>query len=114
MRRRPILSDYDGLLERYGDKVNVRNFDGKPGVAEKKALEELSKVAGSLSTIKDKMTDFVTKAKANEDEPKLARQLADEGLAMMTEAGELSGAVENMVDDHLWSLPKSRELMFLV
>ena len=23
--------DYDGLLERYGEKVNVRNFDGQPG-----------------------------------------------------------------------------------
>ena len=31
-------SDYDGLLERYGEAVNVRNFDGQPGVSESDAL----------------------------------------------------------------------------
>ena len=28
-------SDYDGLLERYGDKINVRNFDGQRRVSPK-------------------------------------------------------------------------------
>jgi len=31
-------SDYDGLLERYGDKVQVRNFDRQPGITEADAL----------------------------------------------------------------------------
>jgi len=41
-------SDYDGLLERYGDKVNVRNFDGQPGVSEADALIAYLQMLGTL------------------------------------------------------------------
>ncbi|GAA6193422.1 cytochrome-c oxidase, cbb3-type subunit II [Phaeobacter gallaeciensis] len=41
-------SDYDGLLERYGDAINVRNFDGKPGVSEADALIAYLQMLGTL------------------------------------------------------------------
>ncbi|NIZ14144.1 cytochrome-c oxidase, cbb3-type subunit II [Phaeobacter sp. HF9A] len=41
-------SDYDGLLERYGEAVNVRNFDGKPGVSEADALIAYLQMLGTL------------------------------------------------------------------
>ncbi len=41
-------SDYDGLLERYGDKVNVRNFDGQPGVSEMDAIIAYLQMLGTL------------------------------------------------------------------
>ncbi|MFP7570897.1 cytochrome-c oxidase, cbb3-type subunit II [Marivita sp. S2033] len=41
-------SDYDGLLERYGDSVNVRNFDGQPGVSEADALIAYLQMLGTL------------------------------------------------------------------
>ncbi|MFY0308845.1 cytochrome-c oxidase, cbb3-type subunit II [Leisingera sp. D0M16] len=41
-------SDFDGLLERYGDKVNVRNFDGQPGVSEADALIAYLQMLGTL------------------------------------------------------------------
>ncbi|MBT56037.1 MAG: cytochrome-c oxidase, cbb3-type subunit II [Mameliella sp.] len=41
-------SDYDGLLERYGDKVNVRNFDGAPGISEADALIAYLQMLGTL------------------------------------------------------------------
>lgn len=41
-------SDYDGLLERYGDKVNVRNFDGKPGISEADAIIAYLQMLGTL------------------------------------------------------------------
>ncbi|MFD1510331.1 cytochrome-c oxidase, cbb3-type subunit II [Lacimonas salitolerans] len=41
-------SDYDGLLERYGDTVNVRNFDGQPGVSEADALIAYMQMLGTL------------------------------------------------------------------
>lgn len=41
-------SDYDGLLERYGEKVNVRNFDGQPGVSEADALIAYMQMLGTL------------------------------------------------------------------
>jgi cytochrome c oxidase cbb3-type subunit 2 len=41
-------SDYDGLLERYGDKVSVRNFDGQPGISEADALIAYLQMLGTL------------------------------------------------------------------
>ena len=41
-------SDYDGLLERYGEKVSVRNFDGQPGVSEADALIAYLQMLGTL------------------------------------------------------------------
>ncbi len=41
-------SDYDGLLERYGDKVNVRNFDGQPELTETDALVAYLQMLGTL------------------------------------------------------------------
>lgn len=41
-------SDYDGLLERYGDKVQVRNFDGRSGVSEADALIAYLQMLGTL------------------------------------------------------------------
>ena len=41
-------SDYDGLLERYGEKVNVRNFDGQPGISEADALIAYLQMLGTL------------------------------------------------------------------
>lgn len=41
-------SDYDGLLERYGENVIVRNFDGAPGVTEMDALISYMQVLGTM------------------------------------------------------------------
>ena len=41
-------SDFDGLLERYGARVNVRNFDGRPGVSETDALIAYLQMLGTL------------------------------------------------------------------
>ena len=42
-------SDYDGLLERYGeDSVNVRNFDGQAGISEADALIAYMQMLGTL------------------------------------------------------------------
>jgi len=42
-------SDYDGLVERYGESsVNVRNFDGQPGVSEMDAVVAYLQMLGTL------------------------------------------------------------------
>jgi len=41
-------SDYDGLWERYGEKVQVRNFDGNPGISEMDALVAYLQMLGTL------------------------------------------------------------------
>ena len=40
--------DWDGLVARYGDSVNVRNFDGQPGVSEADALIAYLQMLGTL------------------------------------------------------------------
>ncbi len=40
--------DYDGLLERYGDDVPVRNFDGQSGTTEMDALVAYLQMLGTL------------------------------------------------------------------
>jgi cytochrome c oxidase cbb3-type subunit 2 len=41
-------SDYDGLLERYGETVNVRNFDGHAEVTEMDAMVAYLQMLGTL------------------------------------------------------------------
>ena len=41
-------ADTDGLLERYGEAVNVRNFDGRPDVTEMDALIAYIQVLGTM------------------------------------------------------------------
>jgi cytochrome c oxidase cbb3-type subunit 2 len=41
-------SDYDGLLERYGEDVAVRNFDGNPQVTEMDAMVAYLQMLGTL------------------------------------------------------------------
>ena len=42
-------SDYDGLLERYGeDSVTVRNFDGQPEITEMDAMIAYLQMLGTL------------------------------------------------------------------
>ena len=41
-------ADASGLQKRYGDKVNVRNFDGKPGISEMDALIAYLQVLGTM------------------------------------------------------------------
>ncbi|AUQ59775.1 cytochrome-c oxidase, cbb3-type subunit II [Phaeobacter inhibens] len=41
-------ADYDGLLERYGEKVSVRNFDGQSGISEADALIAYLQMLGTL------------------------------------------------------------------
>jgi cytochrome c oxidase cbb3-type subunit 2 len=41
-------SDYDGLLERYGEKINVRNFDGNADITEADALIAYLQMLGTL------------------------------------------------------------------
>jgi cytochrome c oxidase cbb3-type subunit 2 len=42
------FGDTEGLSERYGDKVNVRNFDGQAGISEADALIAYLQMLGTL------------------------------------------------------------------
>ncbi len=42
------FGEVDGLYERYGENVNVRNFDGQPGISEADALIAYLQMLGTL------------------------------------------------------------------
>ncbi|QGX99470.1 cytochrome-c oxidase, cbb3-type subunit II [Roseovarius faecimaris] len=42
------FGDTDGLVERYGEKVNIRNFDGNDGISEADALIAYLQMLGTL------------------------------------------------------------------
>ncbi|ANT59652.1 peptidase S41 [Salipiger sp. CCB-MM3] len=42
------FGDIDGLMERYGETVNIRNFDGEPGISEMDALVAYLQMLGTL------------------------------------------------------------------
>ena len=42
------FGDTDGLMERYGENVQVRNFDGRPGISEADALIAYLQMLGTL------------------------------------------------------------------
>ena len=44
----PFADGVDGLMERYGDNVQVRNFDGQPGISEADALIAYLQMLGTL------------------------------------------------------------------
>ncbi|MTJ03764.1 cytochrome-c oxidase, cbb3-type subunit II [Sediminimonas qiaohouensis] len=44
----PFGDGIDGLYERYGEKVQVRNFDGQPGISEADALIAYLQMLGTL------------------------------------------------------------------
>ncbi len=41
-------ADTDGLIARYGESVNIRNFDGQPGVTEMDAMIAYLQVLGTM------------------------------------------------------------------
>ncbi|WP_020399870.1 cytochrome-c oxidase, cbb3-type subunit II [Kordiimonas gwangyangensis] len=48
---------HDGLIERYGEKVNYRNFDGQPITTELDALIAYLQVLGTMAELKDYVHD---------------------------------------------------------
>jgi hypothetical protein len=49
-----------------------------------------------------------------EDEDLAARKLADDGTRLMQEASSVIYDIELECDDQYWSLPKTRELVYLM
>ncbi len=54
--------DTDGLMERYDDKVNARNFDGQEEITEMDALVAYMQVLGTMAELKDYNPDVAKEA----------------------------------------------------
>ncbi len=79
-----------------------------------KQLRIASELTAKLSTAKDKLGEFLNKCASIHDEPKLAATIAAEAVPLMEEARKVSDELELIVDDQLWSLPKYREILYVM
>ena len=79
-----------------------------------KQLRIASELTAKLATAKDKLSVFVEQCVATHDEPKLAAKIAADGMPLMEEVRKVSDELELIVDDQLWSLPKYREILYVM
>jgi glutamine synthetase len=79
-----------------------------------KRLQEIATLYDKLSVESNRLREFIEKAAASHDEAKLADKLASEGMEIMDSVRQASDALELLVDDALWSLPKYREMLYII
>lgn len=79
-----------------------------------KQLKNLSDLTSKLAANKERLSDFMDQCAALHDEVKLADRIAKEGMPLMEEVRKTSDQLEMLVDDQLWSLPKYREILYVM
>jgi len=76
-------------------------------------IKQLEHHSGAIYAGVEAMTDARHKANRQPDERSKAIAYHDTVLPLMAEIREHADALELIVDDELWTLPKYRELMFV-
>ncbi len=87
---------------------------GKTPKAVATRFEGLTRLYGTLVEQTSLLKTFVEATAAIHDEEKLAERLAAEGMGLMEAVRQASDELELLVDDSLWSLPKYRELLYIL
>jgi glutamine synthetase len=87
---------------------------GKTSDDLKNSFEHLVQLNASLKTCKSKLQKLIAEVTKMEDEDLAARKLADDGTRLMQEASSVIYDIELECDDQYWSLPKTRELVYLM
>ena len=77
-------------------------------------LKCISELTNRLSEAKGKLGQFIEACGAIHDEPTLADKIAKEAIPLMDTVRKISDELELHIDDGLWSLPKYRELLYVL
>jgi glutamine synthetase len=77
-------------------------------------LQQVSELTATLLSEKDRLTNFLDLCSQIHDETKLAEKIATEGMPLMEDVRKLTDKLELLVDDQLWSLPKYREILYVM
>lgn len=77
-------------------------------------LEGLVGLYGNLVEETSHLQALLSTTASIHDEEILAAKLAGDGMAMMERVRKVSDELELLVDDSLWSLPKYRELLYIL
>jgi glutamine synthetase len=81
--------------------------------AAEKGLEEVSELTAALQSAVDALDKVREDDSANGDHTKHAKHYRDKVIPVMSKLREAADALELLVDDQLWPLPKYRELLFV-
>ncbi len=76
-------------------------------------IKQIEEHSGAILERVEQMTDARHKANRQSDERAKAIAYHDNVLPLMTQIREHADALELIVDDEMWTLPKYRELMFI-
>lgn len=78
------------------------------------SVKEVAKLTDALVKKQAELKRFVSSLHGQHDEPKLAQTIATEGQELMLAIRHISDELEGLIDDTLWSLPKYRELLYIM
>jgi glutamine synthetase len=81
--------------------------------AAEKGLEEVSELTAALASAVDSLDKVREDDGANGDHTKHAKHYRDKVIPAMNKVREAADALELLVDDQLWPLPKYREMLFV-
>ena len=81
--------------------------------AAEKGLEEVSELTAALQSAVDALDKVREDDSANGDHTKHAKHYRDKVIPAMNKVREAADALELLVDDQLWPLPKYREMLFV-
>ena len=106
----PAVYAYHGDL---AENVASAKAAGVAGPQEE-SLKVISQLVSKLQTRRAELGVVLTKAHGMDgDEPKQADLLASKVAEAMESAREVCDELEDLVADHIWPLPKYREMLFL-
>jgi glutamine synthetase len=103
------------LTEQNGLSHTIRETKaagGKTKILEDR-FKEVCDLTESLLTQTTEIESFIT-ANSKLDDERHGEQLAGRGMTFLNQARDLCDRVELLVDDVSWSLPKYREMLYLI
>jgi glutamine synthetase len=95
------------------ETVNATKAAGvKSGGAAEKSLKEVAELTSTLAEAIDEL-DEARGHEASGDHTKHAKHFRDQVIPAMNKVRDAADALELIVDDQLWPLPKYREMLFV-
>lgn len=99
-------------LKQTRDQLSALAADGTAEIeTESRVIGRLIK---ELMVAKTNISALVKASKEDADHDKTATRLAEEGMRLQQEARKSCDELESLCDDFLWSLPKYREMLYII
>jgi glutamine synthetase type III len=85
-----------------------------PSAQQTAELKEISALTDSILNAKAKLNTFLSKCSISHNEEEIATSIAAEGMQCVEKLSAQCNEAETRVDDTLWSLPKYREMLYMI